>query len=842
VAPRTFPRYGSAVVTPTAPSTATPPAPEATFARTFVWPALWVFLLPVVGLGFTTFHLEKWAYELREEIRAEQAKAPTIPPEQLEQQLGAIDLGAVAWERCGPLGFNEEPQGLWSGFCGQMLQFTWVQRIGAALLGLATLVFLGLLATIAWADRSPRHQHRAFHLGWTLLRGFSLPHLAGQGLILLFLSFWGTALTMNMYVPKLILMAGILGFLAAAAAVGALWARHHHVPTEHGVVLDPARAPAFFARMRELADRAGTAPPKNVVLGIDDNFFVTEVPLLVAAQLPTPQRPVVETQRLEGRTLYASLSLLRAMDRAEADAVLVHELGHFAQGDTLRSQQMNPLLRRFQAYLSTLAQTFTFGIGSCMVAFYALFERIMKRRSREAELTADRLAAKLIGPSPVAEALLKVGAYMRYRAQTESRILESMTTQELRLAQRVVEGFSRFVAEPSGRSELLSSLLHGGTPHPFDSHPPLEERLRNLGIEAPSSDALTRLAQRPAETACDDILDAEVIEQGLWTAYEERFPSRSRLPHRPSPGAQDPGGDRSGRAPLPARRVPQQSGGGAPRLAGAAAAGRRRDPLRRHRDRPDQRPLRRGEGPGPGAPEWASTTVEAPRLLGEGGSAPRRLRPLLPAPRDQPAARPGAGPRTRGARSASRGAYPSTIGWGYDGSVITPSELERLVMNVPDFPKPGIMFKDLTPIFLNPKAFQGLIEVFAERYRGENLDAVVAIESRGFVIGAPLAAALGVGLVLVRKPGKLPRPTHRRTYALEYGTDTLEMHQDAVRPGARVLIVDDVLATGGTAKAVSDLLGDAQAQIVEAAFVAELGFLSGRKRLAPTPVFAVLEY
>lgn len=174
--------------------------------------------------------------------------------------------------------------------------------------------------------------------------------------------------------------------------------------------------------------------------------------------------------------------------------------------------------------------------------------------------------------------------------------------------------------------------------------------------------------------------------------------------------------------------------------------------------------------------------------------------------------------------------------------MITPSELERLVMNVPDFPKPGIMFKDLTPIFLNPKAFQGLIEVFAERYRGENLDAVVAIESRGFVIGAPLAAALGVGLVLVRKPGKLPRPTHRRTYALEYGTDTLEMHQDAVRPGARVLIVDDVLATGGTAKAVSDLLGDAQAQIVEAAFVAELGFLSGRKRLAPTPVFAVLEY
>lgn len=170
------------------------------------------------------------------------------------------------------------------------------------------------------------------------------------------------------------------------------------------------------------------------------------------------------------------------------------------------------------------------------------------------------------------------------------------------------------------------------------------------------------------------------------------------------------------------------------------------------------------------------------------------------------------------------------------------TELERLVMNVPDFPKPGIMFKDLTPIFLNPQAFRGLIDHLAERYRGQALDAVVAIESRGFVIGAPLAMALGVGLVLVRKPGKLPRATHRRSYALEYGTDTLEMHQDAVRPGARVLILDDVLATGGTARAVADLLADAQANLVEAAFVAELGFLSGRQKLDPIPVFSVLAY
>lgn len=500
------------------------PAPqESSFARTFVLPALWVLLLPAIGLAFTTFQLEKWAHDIRADIRAEQAKNPTVPAEQLEVELAAIDLGAVTWERCGTFGFSETPEGLWDGFCGQMLQFTWVQRLGAVLLALAGLLFLGLGGAIAWADRSPRQQHRAFHLGWTMLRGFSVPHLIGQGLILLFLSYWVTALTMNIYVPKLILMAGIMGVLAAGAAIKALWAKREVVPTEHGVVLDPARAPAFFARMQDLAARAGTAPPKNVVLGIDDNFFVTEVPLDVAAHIPTPNRPVVEKQRLEGRTLFASLSLLRAMERSEADAVLVHELGHFAQGDTLRSQQMNPLLRRFEAYLGSIAQTFTFGIGSCLVAFYALFERILKRRSREAELTADGLAAKLIGPEPVAQALLKVGAYTRYRAQTENKLLESMTAEELRLAERVVEGFSRFVAEPSGRAELLSSLLHGGTPHPFDTHPPLEERLRNLGVEAPRSDSLERLAARPAETTCDDIPEATAIEQALWTAYEARF-------------------------------------------------------------------------------------------------------------------------------------------------------------------------------------------------------------------------------------------------------------------------------------------------------------------------------
>lgn len=500
-----------------------PSAPPPSFARTFVLPALWVLLLPALGLGFAGFQLRRWSNEVKASVRAEQAATPTMPAAQLEEELARFDLGEIAWNSCGPFGFFEAPSGLGDGFCGQMLQFEWVVRLGAGLLLLAVLLFLALALTVAWASRAPQSQHRAFRLGWALLRGFSIPHLLGQGLILLFLSFWMTALLLNVYVMKLIVAAGILALLGAAAALKALFARNEHVTSEHGLVLAPADAPAFFSRMQALAEKVGTAAPKNVVVGIDDNFFVTEVPLKIADRIPTPNNPSVQLTHLEGRTLYASLSLMRSLERPETEAVLVHELAHFAQGDTLRSQQMNPLLRRFEAYLVTLSHAFTFGVGACLVAFFALFERIMKRRSREAELSADAAAARVVGAEPAARALLKVGAYARYRARTENQLLESMTQEELRLAERVVRGFSAFVAEPAGRVELLSGLLQTGTPHPFDTHPPLEERLRNLGVPPPSSDQLEVLAERPAETACDDIPAVAELEQKLWTAYEERF-------------------------------------------------------------------------------------------------------------------------------------------------------------------------------------------------------------------------------------------------------------------------------------------------------------------------------
>lgn len=167
--------------------------------------------------------------------------------------------------------------------------------------------------------------------------------------------------------------------------------------------------------------------------------------------------------------------------------------------------------------------------------------------------------------------------------------------------------------------------------------------------------------------------------------------------------------------------------------------------------------------------------------------------------------------------------------------------LQSLIRNVPDFPKPGILFKDITPLLSSGPGLRHVVDAMAERYRGK-IDAVVGIESRGFIFGAPVAYALGVGLCIVRKPGKLPHDTHTVTYELEYGSDSLEIHQDALHPGARVVILDDLLATGGTAKAAIALVETCRAEIVECGFLIELGFLAGRAALAPVPVHSLLRY
>jgi adenine phosphoribosyltransferase len=169
-------------------------------------------------------------------------------------------------------------------------------------------------------------------------------------------------------------------------------------------------------------------------------------------------------------------------------------------------------------------------------------------------------------------------------------------------------------------------------------------------------------------------------------------------------------------------------------------------------------------------------------------------------------------------------------------------DLKHIIRDIPDFPKKGIIFKDITTLLQDAKSYQRMVDLLAHRYIGQRIDKVVGVEARGFIIGSVLAYKLGAGVVLVRKPGKLPSETFSKTYQLEYGTDTLEIHKDAIKPGEKILIADDLLATGGTMAAVVDMVKQQGGDIVECCFMTELTFLEGRKRLPEGKVYSLLQF
>jgi len=168
--------------------------------------------------------------------------------------------------------------------------------------------------------------------------------------------------------------------------------------------------------------------------------------------------------------------------------------------------------------------------------------------------------------------------------------------------------------------------------------------------------------------------------------------------------------------------------------------------------------------------------------------------------------------------------------------------LKETIREVPDYPKKGILFYDITTLIRDARAFAQAMDTLCGRYTGRRIDAVLGVESRGFIFGAAMAYRLGTGFIPVRKPGKLPAEVIRQTYALEYGEDTIEMHRDAVKPGQKILIVDDLLATGGTAAAACHLVETAGGEVVECCFMIELTFLNGRQKLGSRGVFSLIQY
>jgi adenine phosphoribosyltransferase len=205
---------------------------------------------------------------------------------------------------------------------------------------------------------------------------------------------------------------------------------------------------------------------------------------------------------------------------------------------------------------------------------------------------------------------------------------------------------------------------------------------------------------------------------------------------------------------------------------------------------------------------------------------------LMPTPRGVDPKKPNVLKSDRAGRPASTPASPfDSLGY-----------VKGLIRELPDFPQPGVLFRDITPLLADPKGFHIVLDAIAHQFVGEKVDAVVGVESRGFIFGGALAARLNASFVPVRRPGKLPFRTDKVSYSLEYGENELEMHRDSLREGASVLVVDDLLATGGTAAAAGELVHRQGAFVLAYAFVIELSSLGGRERLLPTPCVSIIHY
>jgi len=383
------------------------------------------------------------------------------------------------------------------------------QASAAALIaGVVMLLMICTLGATAFANR--RMQYFSFVTGWRLLTLFCAIEVVVQGAALVWLAFWLTAFFLRVYSVKLIAIAAIAAALAVFYAVVCIFKRVPQTTNVEGELIGEENAPALWAHVRELAAKAGTAPPDHIISGIDTNFFVTEAPLCVNGRT------------FRGRSLFVSLPLLRLLDRIEADAVLMHELAHFRGGDTASSAALGPKLVHYDFYCAMMQATgVNFPVFYVLRLYRVIFEFALKRDSRGREFVADNIAAILVSAHGLVHALIKIGAYARYRAVIEQRLFaeQGQHGDKLGIADRVATGLAPYAAS----AQFLDAMQAACIPHPFDSHPALSERMRSVGHEVSETDYSQVVAQPVAFTWIPDIQNADAIEQSLWSIYEKHF-------------------------------------------------------------------------------------------------------------------------------------------------------------------------------------------------------------------------------------------------------------------------------------------------------------------------------
>ncbi len=486
------------------------------FVKTFVFPALLIFLLPVLA----------WLFFWHAQSRFD-ADARTTVLQQIrnDQRLSAEERAeATAFFSATPISrlmLNQEFAAQVDGTTRfNYTTFRWMLRLSALSVigGIAVFVLAGVCVVLSL--RSQFAQYISLLIGWQVLRIYCALQTVVMGILLVGLSYWVTALWLGVFSPQLIGVMGILSFAGVLGVVVAIFNTRPEKVVIPGTVLRPHPDQPLWQEINAICRQVGATPPDQVVAGIDDNFFVTEVPVTVEGKI------------YGGKTLFVSLALLKQLHAAEADAVLAHEMAHFSGQDTLYSKRIAPLLQRFDHYLNGLHNSgITLPIFYFMLCFRALFELSLSKLRRQREFRADQIAATVTSPRGLASALLRIAAYSKFRNRVEFDLFKSERTLESAdVSARIEREFPAYTV--AFASELDVNTLE--TAHPFDSHPPLAQRLSALGLTLSTNDAQALLAHSGDGGWRHNIPDADALEHAQWQEYEARFRNfhQETLPYR----------------------------------------------------------------------------------------------------------------------------------------------------------------------------------------------------------------------------------------------------------------------------------------------------------------------
>jgi Zn-dependent protease with chaperone function len=480
------------------------------FVRSYVIPALLLFAIPLVGYAFVRYANASWDERFLTAVESSVAGDASADASTRAETL-AFFRSTPASRLCadGPAVHRQMEAAFFDQVCGDYRQFGWIRTASLGSIGLGAVSLLVMLGCAGAAFASRELQYASFVAGWNILRVASAIQVLVQGFIAVMLSFWGTVVLTEHYYVKLIVVIGLLALAAAFKVIVSIFKKIDDTFEVEGEVLTRSASPALWARVDGLCRRLGTAPVTHIVGGIDDNFFVTEHAVHLGPHV------------LTGRTLFVSLSLLKRLDKSEADAVLAHEMAHFSGGDTEYSKRTSPLLSRFRIYLGALHEGgLSWPVFNFMLLYWSLVQLALSTNSRAREIRADRLAADATSPMSMARALCRVAAYSSYRGRVEATLFSRDAGHDsLAIGSRVAAGFLEYARGP----HLVSDLSAQSFPHPFDSHPPLGARLAALGVSLGSTDLANAVTATPAETWFTEVGEADRIEASLWHAYEARF-------------------------------------------------------------------------------------------------------------------------------------------------------------------------------------------------------------------------------------------------------------------------------------------------------------------------------